>query len=137
MSLESALCGDIEFDGCEFTWGTAVPIHFNATAHAEKLKVNNCYFHDGKRAAVFFEEPSSAAALCDSVFVTNSTFAKIENTDDYWVSIIDIRNGKSQTKLGYALVDHCTFYDCKTINADHVAVRIHKSTDATVSNCIF
>ena len=137
MSLESALCGDIEFDGCEFTWGTAVPIHFKATAHAEKLKVNNCYFHDGKRAAVFFEDPSPAAALCDSVFVTNSTFAKIENTDDYWVSIIDIRNGKSQTKLGYALVDHCTFYDCKTINTDHVAVRIHKSTDATVSNCIF
>lgn len=137
IDLESSTCGDIEFDGCEFTWGTAVPIHFEKTSHADKLSINNCYFHDGKRSAVFFEAPSPAAALCDSVFVTNSTFAKIANTNDYWVSIIDIRNGGSQTKLGYVLVDHCTFYDCTTINTDHVAVRVHKSIDATVSNCIF
>lgn len=133
----SGTIGSAQFDGCEFANSKRVAIYGSGSSHIDKFVVNNCYFHDSQRSAIFFEAPGSAAAVCDSVFITNSTFAKISNTNDFWASIIDIRNGGSQTKLGYVLVDHCTFYDCTTINTDHVAVRIHKSTDATISNCIF
>ena len=124
-------------DGCEFANNNDVAIHGSAGTHMGELIINNCYFHNSKRAAVFFEANETVAARCDSLAVTNSTFANFENTNDYWVSIIDVRNGGSQTNLGAVVVDRCTFYNNATINEDHVCVRVHKSTNALVSNCIF
>lgn len=129
--------GSITITGCEFT-GLDYPVLQNCkAAHIGKCVIDDCYFHDNKRTAVYIQEPIAARAQVDDIAVTNSTFANYTDQSGYYASIIDVRNKGSQTALGKVLVDHCTFYNCKTINTDHVAIRVHKSTDATVSNCIF
>lgn len=133
----TATIGTLSINDCEFSNNNYAAIHGASGTHMDKLIVNNCYFHDSKRTAIFFEAPGSPAAKCDDVAITNSTFANYTNTNDYWASIIDIRNGGSQTDLGKVVVDHCTFYNNNTINTDHACVKVHKSTNVLVSNCIF
>ena len=136
-NYDSGIIENLTITGCEFDDINYGIIHNTSGAHVGKCVVNNCYFHDSKRTAIFFEAPASAQAQVDSIAITNSTFENYTNPGDYTASIIDIRNGGSQTALGKVLVDHCTFYDCQTINYDHTCVRVHKSTDAVISNCIF
>lgn len=131
---------EVELEGCEFYGNRddVTVIHIQAANHIESMTINNCYFHDNGRSCIFFDAASDPTTLtCNTTTITNSTFANIGFNASYYASVIDIRNGSNNTAFGEVSVDHCTFYDCKTLNTDHANIRVHKSTSVSVTNCIF
>ena len=138
--VKDASAISIELEGCEFynNRSDVTVFHIQAANHIDSIKINNCYFHDNGRSCLFFEASNVANQLtCDKAVITNSTFARIDFNSGYYASVIDIRNGGSQTALGTVIVDHCTFVDAKALNTDHAPIRVHKSTDVLVANSLF
>ena len=127
-------------ENCEFYSVKNYVLYGNSASHTDSLKVNNCYFHDNKKNAVYFEASgTSGVQTCDKLVFTNSTVAKSDSLENY-TSTIDIRpyaTGGSNTNAIKVIIDHCTFYDNPTINTDHSAIRPYYLSDVTISNCIF
>lgn len=125
-------------ENCEFYSVKNYVLFGNSASHTDSLKVNNCYFHDNKKNAVYFEASgTSGVQTCDKLVFTNSTVAKSDSLENY-TSTIDIRPyGTDDTDAIKVIIDHCTFYDNPTINTDHSSIRPYHLTDVTISNCIF
>ena len=92
------------------------------------LTIENCYFHDNVRSAVYVADaPGATAALpLAELNVQNSTFV----SDGGTYKVIDIKNSGAEQKDAKLRIDHCTFYNCGP-------VRSEKSTDVIISNSIF
>ena len=103
-------------------------IYCSSANKMAELKINNCYFYNNTKSCIFFEGDGVAALT-----IKNSTFANIAtDASGYYAGVIDPRG--TTTKV---VVDHCTFYNCQTMNTDYGAIKVKNSTDAAVSNSIF
>ena len=125
-------------DDCEFYGVKQIVISGQAATHTDSLVVNNCFFHNNHKQAIYFaSSDTEGRETCDSLAVTNSTFANTDALTD-WRSVIDIRPYNSAlTDDIKAVVDHCTFYNNPTVDSGHANVRLYKINNATVSNCVF
>ena len=97
----------------------------------DSIVVENCYFHDIKKSAIFVENANLVGLK-----VTNSTFANISSAEggDY-ASPIEVK-----ATSGKVEIDHCTFVECATIDASYDVIQVTPNTatsNVTVSNCIF
>ena len=128
----------LELDGCEFYSVKNYVLYGNSSSHTNSLIVNNCYFHNNVKNAIYFEASGTEGVqTCDRLEVRNSTIANTDALANY-TSTIDIRPyGSDVTNAIKVIIDHCTFYNNPTINSDHSAIRPYKLSDVTISNCIF
>ena len=103
-------------------------IYCSSSNKFASVVLNNCYFHDMMKS-VFFSEGTSV----DAFTLTNSTVANISTeSTSYYAGVIDPRGASVAVT-----VDHCTFYNCETMNTDYGAIKVKDSSNAVVSNCIF
>lgn len=125
-------------EGCEFYSVKNYVLYGNSSSHTNSLIVNNCYFHNNVKNAIYFEASvTEGVQTCDRLEVRNSTIANTDALANY-TSTIDIRPyGSDVTNAIKVIIDHCTFYNNPTINSDHSAIRPYKLSDVTISNCIF
>lgn len=125
-------------EGCEFYNVKNYVLYGNSSSHTNSLIINNCYFHDNVKNAIYFEASGTIGVqTCDRLEVRNTTIANTDALTNY-TSTIDIRPyGSSVTDAIKVIVDHCTFYNNPTINTDHSAIRPYNLSDVTISNCIF
>lgn len=124
-------------EGCEVFGISERAIYASSSAsHMNSCIVNNCYFHDNSNTVIHFEKSSiEGRETCDEIYVTNSTFS---NTIGAVSSVILVYNyDYAKVSAIKVVVDHCTFYNNEPANTDHGDIRVYKSTDVTISNCIF
>ncbi|MBR6034717.1 MAG: DUF5123 domain-containing protein, partial [Paludibacteraceae bacterium] len=135
---DGATLGDIRINGTEFYNNVKDIISGTATSHADSCIINNCYFHNNSRSAVYFVASSvSGVETCDGVIVKNSTFANNDLSASSR-SVIDVQNyGGTEAANIEVTVDHCTFYNNTTVNYDYSCVRSKKSTKVSITNSIF
>lgn len=128
----------LHLENCEFYSVKNYVIHGKKGSHTDECNINNCYFHNNVKNAVYFEaSETEGVQTCDKLVFTNSTVANTDALTNY-TSTIDIRPyGTSVTDAIKVIVDHCTFYNNPTINSDHSAIRPYNISDVTISNCIF
>jgi len=128
----------LHLNNCEFYSVKNYVLFGNSASHTDECNVNNCYFHNNVKNAVYFEASATEGVqTCDKLVFTNST---VVNTDALtnWTSIIDVRPyGSNMTDAIKVIIDHCTFYNNPTVDSGHADIRLYKLSDATVSNCIF
>lgn len=123
---------ELVMDGCElygFNMNKSA-IYSKADNKLDLCRINNCYFHDNMKSCFFFEGPSIG-----ELSITNSTFANIStNSDSYYAGIIDVRSTEAKVTI-----DHCTFYNCLSMNTDYVAITMKgpKTENVVISNNIF
>lgn len=128
----------LRLDDCEFYDIKQIVITATADVHTDSCIINNCFFHNNKQQAMYFYASNTEGRqTCDSLAITNSTFA---NTDALtnWISVIDIRPyGTAITDAIKVRVDHCTFYNNPTVDSGHANIRPYKLSDVVISNCVF
>ncbi len=128
----------LRLDDCEFYDIKQIVITAKADVHTDSCIINNCFFHNNKQQAMYFYASNTEGRqTCDSLAITNSTFA---NTDALtnWISVIDIRPyGTAITDAIKVRVDHCTFYNNPTVDSGHANIRPYKLSDVVISNCVF
>ena len=123
---------ELVMEGCEL-YGFSLnksAIYSAATNTLALCTINNSYFHDNMKSCFFFEGPSIG-----ELSITNSTFANIStNSDSYYAGIIDVRSTEAKVTI-----DHCTFYNCLSMNTDYVAITMKgpKTENVVISNNIF
>jgi len=137
-NYDGATLGKVKINGTEFYGNTKDIISGTPTSHADSCIINNCYFHNNSRSAVYFQASSvSGVETCDGVIVKNSTFANNDLSASSR-SVIQVENyGATVAANIEVTVDHCTFYNNTTINYDYSCVRSRKSTKVTITNSIF
>ena len=126
----------LRLDNCDFYDIKQIVITAKADVHTDSCIVNNCFFYNNKQQAMYFYASNTEGReTCDSLAITNSTFA---NTDPLtnWISVIDIRP-QAATNTIKVTVDHCTFYNNPTVDSGHANIRTKDISDVTVSNSIF
>ena len=124
----------VVFEGCEFYGFTKNVITGEGTMHMDSLVLNNCYFHDNGRAAVYFAASSDAEGthVCDYLKVTNTTIANVSALSG--AAAIDLRsNGSKEGVYNKLYVDHVTMYN---VAGYERGIQSYKSTDVTITNCI-
>ena len=126
-----------KMDGCEVSGMTEQAIYASSSAsHMDSCIVNDCYFHENAKSAIYFTNSSVAGVeTCDRVRATNSTFANTTTSSNSVITVYNKDYAKASTIK--VIVDHCTFYNYNPDNTDHGVIRIYKSTDVKISNCIF
>lgn len=137
-NYDGATLGKIKINGTEFYGNAKDIINGTPTSHADSCIINNCYFHNNSRSAVYFQESSvSGVETCDGVIVKNSTFANNDLSASSR-SVIEVQNyGGTETANIEVNVDHCTFYNNTTVNYDYSCIRSRKSTKVSITNSIF
>ena len=137
-NYDGATLGDVNINGTEFYNNTKDIISGTATSHANSCTINNCYFHNNARSAVYFAASTvEGVETCDAVIVRNSTFANNDLSASSR-SVIEVQNyGGTEAANIEVTVDHCTFYNNSTVNNDYSCVRSRKSTKVSISNSIF
>lgn len=137
-NYSASTIGKLKINDTEFYGNTKDIISGTATSHADSCIINNCYFHNNSRSAIYF--PSSTVEgveTCDGVIVKNSTFANNDLSASSR-SVIDVLNyGETQAANIEVTVDHCTFYNNSTNNYDYSCIRSKKSTKVNITNSIF
>lgn len=123
---------------CDFYNVKQIVITGKADSHTDSLVIDNCFFYNNQKQSVYFyASDTEGRQTCDSLAITNSTFANTAALDN-WISVIDIRPYNSVlTDDIKAVVDHCTFYNNPTVDSGHANVRLYKINNAIVSNCVF
>ena len=115
---------ELVMDGCEL-YGYSVVNAAIYVAEANTLKVcevKNCYFHDNMKSCIFFEGSLS------NFLLVQSTFANIATSSSEYMSVVDVRNAN------YAIINHCTFYNCQAMNTDHAAIKLE--CDGLIANSV-
>ncbi len=137
-NYSASTIGKLKINDTEFYGNTKDIIGGTATSHADSCIINNCYFHNNSRSAIYF--PSSTVEgveTCDGVIVKNSTFANNDLSASSR-SVIDVLNyGETEAANIEVTVDHCTFYNNSTTNYDYSCIRSKKSTKVNITNSIF
>ena len=130
---------ELRLENCEFcNFAKDAVGTYDAAYTMDSCIVNNCYFHDNTRSALYFNKSSvEGKQTIYGLKVTNSTFTKIDVTSEYR-SVIDVQSyNREATDEIEVVVDHCTFYNNTTMNYDYSAIRTRIVNRTTVSNCIF
>lgn len=126
----------LKVKGCEFYGFTKNIITADGAQHMSSLIIDDCYFHDNTRAAVYFAASTDAEGsnICDYLEVRNTTIANVSTLSG--AGAIDIRNNNENQSAETVtlIVDHCTFYN---IQGYERVVQSYKSPLVSVSNCIF
>ena len=137
-NYDGATLGKVKINGTEFYNNAKDIISGVATSHADSCIINNCYFHNNSRSAVYFAASSvDGVETCDGVIVKNSTFAN-NNLSASDRSVIEVQNyGATEAANIEVTVDHCTFYNNTTKNFDYSCIRSRKSTKVNITNSIF
>ena len=126
----------LELEGCELCNNANMFIKVEADKHIDSIKINNCYFHDGTNNAIRCYKTSGSTNTCDKLVITNSTFANFAVPDYGCIQVENV--GNAVTADIKVIVDHCTFYNLtKPSNNTYGVIDDRKSTDNTISNCIF
>ena len=150
-SEQQAICVDdantgkeLHLNNCEFrNFAKATITTASSKNPLDSCVINNCYFHDGKKSALYFPKSSvDGVQTCYGLIVKNSTFANydVNESAEYYASLINLETYDYSNVVATdvkVLVDHCTFYNYLTFNTDHCAVRVRRAENVTVSNCIF
>lgn len=121
-------------EGCEFYGFTKNIITGDGTNHTDSVIINNCYFHDNTRSAVYFaaSTDTEGSHLCDYLEVTNTTIANTSALSG--AAVIDIRsNGSAEGEYNELYVDHVTIYGVAGYDR---AIQSYKSTRVTIKNSI-
>jgi len=131
---------NLTVESCEFcNTGSNIAIYAGGSARLNACVINNCYFHDGNNSAICIAG-GSTYHVCDPIEITNSTFA---NYSGFAQALIQIASKGSALAADPAddqeiVVDHCTFYNfTKTSDNTYGFIDSRKSTNVTISNCIF
>ncbi|MBR0309736.1 MAG: DUF4957 domain-containing protein, partial [Paludibacteraceae bacterium] len=126
---DNAAGKEIHLNDCEFhNFAKTAISGDNADYALDSCVVNNCKFYDNNRSCIFVQ-----SANLTGVKVTNSTFYNITNVSDGdYASPIDVRSASANV-----LIDHCTMYNCFTIDANYNYINVASTSDVLVSNCIF
>ena len=121
----------VVLDNCElYNWpNNNALIHSTSARRLDVISINNCYFHGFEKSIVFVENANLV-----SLSITNSTFADVSAsvTNSYWATPIDVR-----ATSGEVLIDHCTFYNVKTMSSSYGVIQVNNISDVTISNSIF
>lgn len=113
---------------CEFTNYPNYIIYTQKDSRRwDAITIRNCYFHHNTKSAVLITY-SGEHQTCNSLAIENSTFADFTG-NDYGVIYYGAPDADHTTSLS---VDHCTFYNNKL-----QAIQWKKSTNLTITNCIF
>lgn len=129
-----------KIDGCEICNYPKYGISANTNPnHVDSVFINNCYFHDNGRAAVYFPTSTEPGGkhVCNFVSITNSTFANFTALNTW---AIEVNNNAGSDALKYdtsvkLVVDHCTFYNCT--RGSYGPIRAYYSNNVHITNCIF
>ena len=129
-----------KIDGCEICNYPKYGISANTNPnHVDSVFINNCYFHDNGRAAVYFPTSTESGGkhVCNFVSITNSTFANFTALNTW---AIEVNNNAGSDALKYdtsvkLVVDHCTFYNCT--RGSYGPIRAYYSNNVHITNCIF
>lgn len=137
-NYDGATLGKVKINGTEFYSNAKDIISGTPTSHADSCIINNCYFHNNSRSAVYFQASTvEGKETCDGVIVKNSTFANNDLSASSR-SIIQVENyGATVAANIEVTVDHCTFYNNTTQNYDYSCIRSRKSTKVNITNSIF
>ena len=142
-------CETVNLEGCEFENFKQSCITSWEDFHLASLTINNCYFHDGIRGAIYCpgaslnnENPENDRSYrtIDEIEITNSTFANFTIVSGWSTSIIDVRQGDltlDDVDPTIVKIENCTFYDNSTVSTDYADIRVYGSSNTTVTNCIF
>ena len=118
----------VTLEDCEFTHYPNYIIYTQKDARRwDAITIRNCYFHHSTKSAVLITYEGSHQT-CNSLTIENSTFADFTG-NDYGVIYYGAPDGEHTTTLN---VNHCTFY-----NNLLQAIQWKKSTNLTITNCIF
>ena len=124
----------VEIEGCEFYGFTKNIITGDGANHTDACIINNCYFHDNTRSAIYFASSTDTEGshLCDLLKVTNTTIANTSALSG--AAVIDLRsNGNAEGEYNELYVDHVTIYGVAGYDR---GIQSYKSTKVTISNCI-
>ena len=128
----------LKLEDCEICNYPKYAVTGSQTAHVNECKINNCYFHNNGRAAVYF--PTSTTAdqhVCNHVSVTNSTIANLTALNTFAIEVNNY-NGSDEWKFDKNVrldVDHVTFYNC--VVGSYGPIRAYYSHNVHITNCIF
>ena len=126
----------LKVKGCEFYGFTKNIITADGAQHMSSLIIDDCYFHDNTRAAVYFaaSQDTEGSNICDYLEVKNTTIANVSALSG--AGAIDIRNNNANQSAETVtlIIDHCTFYN---IQGYERVVQSYKSPLVTISNSIF
>ena len=118
----------VTLEDCEFTHFPNYIIYTQKDSRRwDAITIRNCYFHNNTKSAVLITY-SGDHQTCNSLTIENSTFADFTG-NDYGVIYYGAPDGEHTTTLN---VNHCTFY-----NNQLQAIQWKKSTNLTITNCIF
>ena len=119
---------DIQFINCEFTNYKSYVIYTQrADRRWNSITISGCYFYNNIGSAVYINNESGTNQSCNALTIENSTFANLTGAND--VIYYNAPDAEHTTSL---TMDHCTFY-----NHQKRAVYWQKSTNLTITNCIF
>ena len=141
---DNAAGKELRLKNCEFkNFAKATIANDNGAYPLDSCIINNCYFHDNKKSALYFVKSTvDGIQTCHGLIVKNSTFANydVNESAEYYASVINLETYDYSNTVATdvdVLIDHCTFYNYLTYNTDHCAIRIRRADNVTVSNCIF
>ena len=127
-AYDNSPTGTLTLENCEFTRFPSYIIYTQTDARRwDAITIRNCYFHHNTKSAVFITY-SGEHQTCNSLTIENSTFADFTG-NDYAVIYYGAPDAEHTTTLS---MNHCTFY-----NNLKQAIEWKKSTNSTISNCIF
>ena len=126
---------DLTFINCELKNYTKYCITAGSSAHINKLLIDSCTIHDCGNAVYM---PASGLEnnvhTCSDFEMTNSTVYNIEGATN--VGAIDIQaNGGKDGNQNKVRIDHVTLYNFLTSGYEG-GIKVYKSADAIISNCI-
>ena len=131
---------NLVIENCEFTAYTKYVINASSSSsHVDSCIINNCFFHDNSRAAVYYPASSLADNVhaCDYLKITNTTIANVTSSSISGYAVIDIRNNnaiKDQAEGTELIVDHVTLYNFPT--GGNGGIMNYKSKKTSITNTI-
>lgn len=101
----------------------------------DALTINGCLIHDCTQSAIYlpYAIDTNEKQTCSDFKLTNSTIYNIGNGESF--GTIDIQDNATITSSQQVEIDHVTIYNFLN-SGYHGAIKVEKTANAVVSNCI-
>ena len=136
LATTEATSGTLTITNCEFkNWAYwAISNKSETAASIEAVIIDNCLFHDGAEAAIYFSQNAPEGKhACNYFKMTNSTIYNVKSTK--YAGIVHVSSNAEATGMqNKVIIDHVTMYNLDGADLGIIAVR--KSSDLTISNTI-
>ena len=136
LATTEATSGTLTITNCEFkNWAYwAISNKSETAASIEAVIIDNCLFHDGAEAAIYFSQKAPEGKhACNYFKMTNSTIYNVKSTK--YAGIVHVSsNAEAEGMQNKVIIDHVTMYNLDGADLGIIAVR--KSSDLTISNTI-